>query len=133
MTTITFDTLKFVKTLKSAGFEEKQAEALAEAQTEVFEKNLDELATKRDLKELEQSTKLDIKELEQSTRRDFKELEQSTKRDIKELEQSTKKDIELLQRDMRELEFRLKHDLTLRFGGMLAVAVTIIVMMDKLL
>jgi hypothetical protein len=29
MSTITFDTLKFVKTLKQAGFNESQAEALA--------------------------------------------------------------------------------------------------------
>ncbi|MBF0135528.1 MAG: CCDC90 family protein [Magnetococcus sp. DMHC-1] len=52
MTTITFDTLKYVKTLKAAGFDDKQAEGLAEAQVEVFEKNLEELATKQDLKQL---------------------------------------------------------------------------------
>ena len=52
MTTITFDTLKYVKTLKAAGFEESQAEALAEVQREVLSTNLEELATKRDLREL---------------------------------------------------------------------------------
>lgn len=31
MTTITFDTLKFVRKLKEAGFEEKQAEAVSDA------------------------------------------------------------------------------------------------------
>lgn len=31
MSTVTFDTLKFVKTLKENGFDEKQAEAIATA------------------------------------------------------------------------------------------------------
>ena len=87
MTAITFDTLKFVKTLKAAGFEERQAEALAEAQVDVFEKNLEELATKQDLKELELR----------------------------------------VTNEMKEQELRL----TLRFGGMLAVAVAVIVMLGK--
>ena len=107
MIAITFDTLKFVETLKESGFNEPQAKGMAVAIQEVQKSNLDELATKgdvreikSDIKELEQSTKRDIKELAQSTKRDFKELEQSTKRDFKELEQSTK-------RDLAEQELRL--------------------------
>ncbi|MBF0418854.1 MAG: DUF1640 domain-containing protein [Magnetococcales bacterium] len=57
MTTITFDTHKYIKTFKSAGFEERQAEALADAQTgfvqQVEETRLKELATKGDLRQLE--------------------------------------------------------------------------------
>ncbi|MEO5341396.1 MAG: CCDC90 family protein [Magnetococcus sp. MYC-9] len=53
MTAITFDTLKYANRLKSAGVPDKQAEVMAEMQAEVFDKNLDDLATKRDLKELE--------------------------------------------------------------------------------
>lgn len=49
MTAITFDTLKYVKSLKAAGFEERQAEALAEAQAAVHEKSLHALVTKQDL------------------------------------------------------------------------------------
>ncbi|MBF0132106.1 MAG: DUF1640 domain-containing protein [Magnetococcales bacterium] len=49
MTTITFDTLKYVKTLKAAGFDEQQAEALAEAQAEVNEKSLSSLVTEAKL------------------------------------------------------------------------------------
>lgn len=55
MTAITFDTLRFVRKLKEAGFEEKQAEAVADAfrgaQAET------ETATRHDLKELELSFK----------------------------------------------------------------------------
>ena len=51
MGTITFDTHGFVKRLTAAGMPEAQAEVLADEQTNLIENNL---ATKRDLKELEQ-------------------------------------------------------------------------------
>ena len=47
MTTITFDTHKFVRKLKEAGFEEKQAEALTEAMQAII--NESELVTKQDM------------------------------------------------------------------------------------
>ena len=50
MTTVTFDTLKFV-TLKAAGVPENQAEAFSEAFKDAQSDT--ELATKYDLKELE--------------------------------------------------------------------------------
>ncbi len=49
MSTITFDTLKFSKRLREAGVPEKQAEAEAEALSEVLEVNLKDLVTKEDL------------------------------------------------------------------------------------
>ncbi len=51
MTTVTFDTLKFVRTLKAAGVPENQAEAFSEAFKDA--QSDAELATKYDLKELE--------------------------------------------------------------------------------
>ncbi|MBF0628914.1 MAG: DUF1640 domain-containing protein [Magnetococcales bacterium] len=56
MTAIPFDTLRYVRTLKSAGFDEKQAEALSDAQKEV----LDQLATKEDLNRGLKELKLEI-------------------------------------------------------------------------
>ncbi len=50
MSTIAFDTLAYAKKLKAAGFNEAQAEALAQAQAELVDERL---ATKQDLKELE--------------------------------------------------------------------------------
>lgn len=35
--------------------------------------------------------------------------------------------------DLRELELRLKHDLTLRLGGMLVVGITLVATLVKLL
>ena len=50
MATITFDTLKFANKLKSAGVLSEHAEALAD----IFEINLKEVATKEDIKHLEE-------------------------------------------------------------------------------
>lgn len=57
MSTLTFDTLRFANRLKNAGVIPAQAEAEAEALSEVLEVNLKELATKDDLRR-------EIKELE---------------------------------------------------------------------
>ena len=54
MAAITFDTLKFAKRLKAAGFNETQAEALSDAQRESLAEILDtSLATKSDITRLE--------------------------------------------------------------------------------
>jgi hypothetical protein len=60
MATITFDTLKFANKLKSAGVLPEHAEAEAEALADIFEANLNEVATKEDIKLLKE----DIKHLE---------------------------------------------------------------------
>ena len=69
MESLAFDTHQFVKNLTAVGMPEKQAEVLANEQVRLIEANL---ATKRDIKELEAETKkefanvrLAIKELEQ--------------------------------------------------------------------
>jgi Tfp pilus assembly protein PilO len=54
MAAITFDTLKYANKLKAAGAEPKVAEAEAEALAEVFELNLNEVATREDLKHMEE-------------------------------------------------------------------------------
>ena len=51
MISIPFDTLKFVERLKAAGVPELQAKAEAEAFAEIL--NTSDVATRRDLKELE--------------------------------------------------------------------------------
>ena len=53
MTTITFDTHKFVKDLRDAGVPEPQAEAFVRAQQEILSQALDTtLATKADIREV---------------------------------------------------------------------------------
>ncbi len=54
MATITFDTHKFIKRFKSAGFDETQAEALSDAQKESLKEALDtSLATRGDISRIE--------------------------------------------------------------------------------
>jgi hypothetical protein len=59
MTTITFDTHKFVRTLKEAGVPESQAEAISEAFKEA--QGEADLATKRDIDDVRR----DMREMEQ--------------------------------------------------------------------
>ncbi len=65
MATITFDTLKFSKRLKDAGVPDKQAEAEAEALSEVLEVNMTELVTKEDLTREADLLRRDMREMEQ--------------------------------------------------------------------
>lgn len=51
MSSITFDTHKFVRKLQEAGFDQKQAEGLSEAMLSAIDDS--ELASRRDLREME--------------------------------------------------------------------------------
>jgi hypothetical protein len=62
MATVTFDTLKFVETLKAAGVPEEQAKAISAAVRDVYDAA--DLATKRDLKDLELVLRSELRELE---------------------------------------------------------------------
>jgi vancomycin resistance protein YoaR len=73
MTTLTFDTHAFVKKLKDVGFSEEQAETITELQKTTVantleqarhDYELDNLATKRDLKEMELTLESKIKDTE---------------------------------------------------------------------
>ncbi len=56
---VTFDTLKFVERLETAGIPARQAKAILEAQRQVIEESLDNtLATKLDILELKTEMKL---------------------------------------------------------------------------
>lgn len=61
MSAIAFDTLAYAKRLKQAGVPEQQAEVQAEAMAELVEERI---ATKRDLKELEERISNRLNELE---------------------------------------------------------------------
>jgi hypothetical protein len=58
MATVTFDTLKFANKLKSAGVPDKQAEAEAEAISEVIQLNFKDLVAKEDLRVTEKEIEL---------------------------------------------------------------------------
>ena len=89
MTTLTFDTHAFVKKLRDVGFSEEQAETITELQkttvTNTLEQarhdyELDNLATKRDLKEIETALRKDIELLRADSRRDIAETKADLQR-----------------------------------------------------
>lgn len=65
MTTLTFDTLAYVKTLRDAGVEEKQAEAQATALATVLKVGAGDLATKEDVTRLESKIESRLSVLEE--------------------------------------------------------------------
>ncbi|MFH0342188.1 MAG: hypothetical protein ACHBNF_08675 [Chromatiales bacterium] len=111
MNAIAFDTLKFAKRLKEAGFTEQQAEALADAEAEFIEQNL---ATKRDIADI----KRDIADI----KRDIKELEVKLEVKIEQIRSD-------LSRDMKDLEYRM----TIKLGTLMVVAVGAMATLVKLL
>ncbi len=62
MTTLTFDTLAYVKTLRDAGIDEHQAEAQATALATVLKSSASDLVTKSDLDLLKAELKRDLAE-----------------------------------------------------------------------
>jgi hypothetical protein len=75
MTSITFDTLAYVKTLREAGFEERQAEAQASALASVLKSGVGELATKEDLNRLESKLESRLNLFEERSEGRFKLLQ----------------------------------------------------------
>ena len=130
MTAITFDTLAFADALKKGGFTPQQAEAQARAQSELFANLVNEkLATKDDILRLELATKEDFKRLEHATKEDIKRLEHATKGDILHLEKKLEKETVILNNRIDELGLKL----TIRMGGMLVIAVSILATLIKIL
>ena len=79
MTTAVFDTLKASDTLKAAGIEAKQAEAIVHTMAGAFE---DTVATKADLDKLESSVKTDVANLKAELKQDIAAVKAELKEDI---------------------------------------------------
>ena len=73
MTTLTFDTLAYVKTLREAGVEETQAEAQATALATVLKSGTTDLATQRDMESLRADLKRDMELLRAELKKDMAE------------------------------------------------------------
>ncbi|MEO5374168.1 MAG: CCDC90 family protein [Alphaproteobacteria bacterium] len=64
MSTLAIDTFRIIKRLKEAGFTEPQAETVTDVLREAREADLQGLATKADLREMELRGKADLREME---------------------------------------------------------------------
>ena len=75
-TTILFDTLEFSKELRNCGFTEEQAEGLAKAQKNALDQMVDakDLATKKDMMQLEHNLKKDMLQLEHNLKKNILEV-----------------------------------------------------------
>lgn len=82
MTTLTFDTHDFVKKLKIVGFSEEQAEVLTDLQKTTVLNTLEQARHEYDLDDL--ATKRDMKDMEVGLRRDMKEMELKLQKEIAE-------------------------------------------------
>ena len=91
MNAIPFDTLHFANRLKAVGFTDEQAQVITELQRTATDStleqarhdyHLDDVATKRDMKELETALKHDIETLEVNLRREIEVLRADTGRMI---------------------------------------------------
>lgn len=70
------DTLAFAKRLRTAGLDQEQAEAIAEAHGQAFREAAEHtLATKEDLAEVKSELKQDIAEVRSELKQDMKSLE----------------------------------------------------------
>jgi hypothetical protein len=99
MNAVTFDTLYFANRLKSAGFTDEQAQVITELQR---------TATDNTLEQARHDYHLD----DVATKRDMKELETALTRDMKELETSLEHKIELLRADTGRMIAESRADLT---------------------
>ena len=129
MNAIAFDTLKFAKRLKEAGFTEQQAEALADAEAEFIEQNL---ATKQDIADVKRDIadiKRDVKELEVTLRNEIKQLEVTLRGEIKQLDVKIEQIRSDLAHDLKDLEYRM----AIKLGTMMVVAVGAMATLVKLL
>ena len=126
-----FDTLSASRRLREVGFEQEQADAVVGLLAEDLSGNI---ATKSDIELLRAATRSDIELLGAATKSDIELLGAATKRDIELLGAAAKSDIELLRADTKsEIELlraevrAIEQRMTIRLGGLVAVATGIII------
>jgi len=107
MLSMTFDTYQLIKELKQSGFNEIQAEGLSSAFKEIQTTQLENLATKSDIKEL----RLEIQRFESAVKADSQRLESEVKTDLKEVKADLQRLESELKGDLQKLESELKADL----------------------
>ncbi len=107
MPAVAFDTLKLAKRLKEAGFSEQQAEALAEAEAELFETTL---ATKQDIADLK------------------REIETVRTKDIADLKREIETVRTKLEYEIRAAEQRM----LIKLGSLMVIAVGVVATLVRL-
>jgi len=116
MATVTFDTLKFVETLKEAGVPEPQAKAFSTAVRESHE--VADLATKADLREYESAIRGDLEKFDIGLRHEMKELETGLRHEIGDLRKDMDSGFASMDAKLEKLELHM----TIKLGSIVVVA-----------
>jgi uncharacterized protein involved in exopolysaccharide biosynthesis len=128
-----FDTLAFAKKLRGAGYTEIQAEALAEAQVEVFRQMLEStLATKEDIKDLKSEIGHVRDEIAQVKTELHGEIAQ-LRGEIGQVKTGLHGEIVLVKTELQGEIAQAVRDMKIWFGSMLVVAVTVLATLNKVL
>jgi peptidoglycan hydrolase CwlO-like protein len=124
-----FDTLAFAKKLRGAGYTDAQAEALAEAQVEVFQRMLEStLATKDDINEV----RAEINEVRAEINEVRAEIK-ALKTEIGQVKTQLQSEIGQVKTQLHGEIAQAVKDMKIWFGSMLVVAVTAIATLTKVL
>jgi seryl-tRNA synthetase len=113
MTVMPFDTHEFIKRLTSSGFEEQQAEALADAFITTQETYIAELATSQELKDVRQELKQDIAQVRQELKDVRQELKQDiaqVRQELKDVRQELKQDIAQVRQEVAQIKTVVNQD-----------------------
>ena len=127
MASLAFDTLKAAKALRSAGFDEAQAEAVISTVGDAVGGNV---STKADLQEVRAETKADLQELRAEMKADLQEVRVEMKADLQEVRAETKADLQELRSEMKadlqDLELRVMDKFESLYKHLWAMSVGIV-------
>ncbi len=122
---IAFDTLKYARRLRDAGFPADQAEAMAEAQNEALRDTLDgQVATKADILKLDNKLSSEIQAVDSNLRAEIQAVDSNLRAEIQAVEARLDIKFERTNADSRLLKWML---------GVVMVAVVIPLIRDVLL
>ncbi|KAG0323270.1 hypothetical protein BGZ97_011021 [Linnemannia gamsii] len=129
MTLVAFDTLKFVKRLQGAGVPVAHAEAEAEVLAEIFESNLQQLATKEDLQREIGILRNDMDGKHEMLRKDMDAKHEMLRKDMDAKHEALRKDMHTMEERFDAKLDKLGLTLTIRLTfimiGVMSAAVTL--------
>jgi hypothetical protein len=126
MTTVPFDTLRLAQRLASGGFTEEQARTFTSALSEAFERDI---ATKADIDRLTQQ----ISALDAKFTQTFETLDAKFTQKFETLDTKFTQKFETLDTKFAQKLETLESRMTVKLGGMMVIAVGVIVSLVKLI
>ncbi|HYD29325.1 MAG TPA: coiled-coil domain-containing protein [Azospirillaceae bacterium] len=131
MSAVAFDTLKLARALRDKGrFTPEQAEGVADALSEAFR---DDIATKDDVAREASSIRAELASEASSIRAELASEASSIRADLAREIAGVRADMKLMETSIRGEIVQLEQRMTIKLGGMMVVAVTMVAALVKLL